>query len=44
MPIMSQVGDSLCSGFGFLFDSCVGVLMPRESIIDDGSGVNLEIR
>ncbi len=27
-----------------LFDSCVGVLMPQESIAGDGSGVDLEIR
>ena len=27
-----------------LFDSCVGDLMPRESIARDGSGVDLEIR
>ncbi len=27
-----------------LFNSCVGDLMPRESIAGDGSGVDLEIR
>ena len=27
-----------------LFNSCLGDLMPRESIADDGSRVNLEIR
>ncbi len=27
-----------------LFDSCVGDLMPRESIAGDGSGVDLDIR
>ncbi len=27
-----------------LFDSCVGVLMPRESTAGDGSRVDLEIR
>ncbi len=42
---MSQVGDSLVSEYMVsLFDSCVGNLMSRESIVGDGSGVNLEIR